>query len=259
MRKLIAALVFLLALAAEAGAQSQVIVVGANNPYTNGILIDPTKMVYFASFGCGGLTSNASPYGAGTSAGWNTLNGFTAGGLATVVAGEPCLSGQLSTGAIINTIVDVEVGVPQGGGVVGAFLASELFDINYRVRLDTNDANTLARIGCIDTYSSSPPTNGVYLEKLGADVSFFGVTRSAASQTRSAALIATDTSLHDIRIRRIDSATMGFTVDKGAEVTQTATLPTTACAPGIQLEDLAAAAKKLTIAWMTVLITGLNR
>lgn len=77
-------------------------------------------------------------------------------------------------------------------------------------RLNTNDANTLVRIGSGNSVALSPPGNGVYFEKLDADTNWFCVTRAATVQTRTDSTVAVNTSFNTFMIARNSSGVAFF-------------------------------------------------
>ena len=100
-----------------------------------------------------------------------------------------------------------------------------LNDVYIIFRLVATNADFDFRAGLSANCGSVTPSHALYLERLAADTSFFGVSRNNTSETRTSALAAHDTSYHKIRIRRIDASTVGFTFDSNSEVTLTSTIP----------------------------------
>jgi len=109
------------------------------------------------------------------------------------------------------------------------------------------------------TPGGNPPADGIYVEKLEADTSWFGVTRSASSETRTAALAACSTSWVKFRVWRLNATTVGFTVNDGTEVTATATVTSLPISPMIQIRNSAAADKTIDFDFFDISITGLSR
>jgi len=139
------------------------------------------------------------------SLGW----GFSGGTYSAILApaGHPgTVRGD--TSATINTLAYLRLLI---GTAVHPLLASESFDLTWVFRLNVNDANTRVRLGFSSDATIDAPVSAIYLEKQGADTSWFGTCRNASTESRTAALAAVDTGWHKIRIRRIDSATVGFT------------------------------------------------
>lgn len=190
--------------------------------------------------------------------GWNNT-GSNSWGSASVtdVAGRPGVV-QKSTGATINSISYMSL----RGSTSSSFQpmnGSMNFDLTWMVRLNTNDAATLAQLGLNSNPATGVPVDGIYIEKLAADTSWFGVTRAASTQTRTAALATVTTNFVKFRLRRLDANTIGFTVDNGAEVTATTNVPTAALHPFLLIFNSAAANKTVDIDYFHLLITGLSR
>lgn len=148
-----------------------------------------------------------------------------------------------------------------GGFGLGALVPpAHNFDLTLVVRLNTNDANTVQRIGFTgNVVTNNPPADGIYFEKLDTDTSWFCVARAASVQTRTAAILATDTAFHRFRIRRVDAATIGCSIDGGTEFTLTTNLPTVVLFPETNIATTAAADKTHDIDFMRLRITGLTR
>lgn len=178
------------------------------------------------------------------------------GGTHTVLlpeAGHPGIA-QKSTGATQNTVSHMAANLTNSG----AILPADLFDLTAVVRLNTNDTATDVRFGLADNFSVAP-NDGVYIEKLAADTSWFGAANAAAT-SRTAALAATSTNWVRFRVRRVDASTVGFTVDSGAEATLTTNIPTGRMMVGVHIINSgAAAAKTLDVDFIRIKITGLGR
>ena len=147
---------------------------------------------------------------------------------------------------------------PNDSGILH-FAPAAMFDLNWIFRPNTVDSNTLIRVGIGTNPTATPLTDGIYLEKLAADTQFFGVTRAASSQTRTAALATVNASTwYRIRIRRIDASTIGFTLNGGTEVTATATVPTAVLTPFVYITS-ASGSKTLDVDYFDISFSGLTR
>lgn len=148
-----------------------------------------------------------------------------------------------------------------GGFGLGALVPpAHNFDLTLVVRLNTNDANTIQRIGFTgNVVTNNPPADAIYFEKLDTDTSWFCVARAASVQTRTAAILATDTAFHRFRIRRVDASTIGCSIDGGTEVTLTTNIPTAVLFPEAFIATAAAADKTHDIDFMRLRATGLTR
>ena len=209
---------------------------------------DPTTYLRFVE---DFLTGSTSAPDVGQS--WN----YSAGA-ASWVASETDHPGifQRSTGTTINTLAYMTSRTFQTTGV---FDPASTFDITHIVRLNTNDADTTVRLGLSSDWNNLSAANGIYVEKLGTDTQWFGVTRASSSQTRTAALASSTTNWVKFRIRRVNGTTIGFTIDGGAEVTATATIPTAMMQVGNHITNLTAAAKTIDFDLIRLNVYGLTR
>lgn len=127
------------------------------------------------------------------------------------------------------------------------------------VRLNTNDANTIVRIGDSDGFSASPPTNGIYFEKLAADTNWFVVTRAAGVETRTDTGVAVNTSFNTFAFS-VTSASVIFQLNYTTVATHTTNIPTsTTGLNGWFITNTAAASKTLDIDYWQGIFTGLVR
>lgn len=139
--------------------------------------------------------------------------------------------------------------------------AREPFDLAFRARLTDNDANTGARFGLSSDWSSGVPAHGVYLEKIqGTDTQWYGVARTASAQTRTPAMGASGTGWTLFRVRRVDAATVAFSVDGGPEELLSTNVPGSAVAlnPGCHVYRVGTVAKVLDADWFGMLVPGLG-
>lgn len=197
-------------------------------------------------------TDEGGEFGIG---GWQ----FLAGSTVAYRDGEASHPGivRVSTGAVSGTTSAFYTRTTTGN--TEPFNANDIFDITFIVRLNTNDANTLVRVGLTSSISASPPTNGIYLEKLDADTNWFLVTRTGGVQTRTDSGVAVGTGWLKVRIRRKDASTVAFTLNDGAEQEQSTNLPTTAIKPYVHIINSAAADKTIDVDYFELLITNLDR
>ena len=117
----------------------------------------------------------------------------------------------------------------------------------------TTGADFTIRVGVMTDVSSATPTNGMYIERLSSDTSWFGVSRAAGAQTRTAALVADAVGTYrKFRLRRIDAATVGFTVDGGSEVTLTTNIPaaTATLTWGLQIAPTTTTARSVDVDYL---------
>jgi hypothetical protein len=184
--------------------------------------------------------------------GWAASNGSTVAPSAPDTGYPGGIS--RSTTSTISTVATTTL-----HALPGLFLGSETFDCIIVVKLDQTDSDTTARFGLAGNNISNPPTRGIYFEKLAADTNWFRVTRNASTETRTDTGVAASTSYLKLRIRRVDGSNVGFTVNAGSEVNQSANVPTTSLFPFLQIVNAAAVAKLFTINYFELRLTGLTR
>lgn len=193
--------------------------------------------------------------------GWQFLNG-TAPSVQAAVA---------SHSGIIRLDSSASSGTRQyfwcGASVtVGQVLPADWFHLMVMFRMNTTDANTLFRVGLGNSANADPPADGIYIEKVAADTSWFGVTRASASQTRTSAL-ATVTAAQWVKatIRRVTTTQIGFSIstsfapDNGTEALLTATIPTAALVPYMMIGNSAAASKTADIDYVELNVQNMSR
>jgi hypothetical protein len=227
--------------AAEATARNAAIAAAVVDPLTTLDLVDD----FISGFN---TTGNVG------SLGWNFVGGTIA--LQTGEASHPGII-RRDTSATISTTAYTQLRLTVSAGI---FLASEFFDETWIFRLTQTDADTRVRIGFSSDWTTDTPVSGIYIEKILTDTQWFGVGRAASTQTRTAALATVDAAVwHNIRIRRIDATTVGFTLDAGAEVTVAANVPNVGVIPGFNIFNGAAASKTIDVDFFRLKITGLVR
>ena len=125
--------------------------------------------------------------------------------------------------------------------------------LTWRIRLNTNDANTTARFGSTNSVTANPPVHGVHFEKLDADTDWFCVTRSSSVQTRTDSGIAVNTNMHVFKIIR--SATgVDFYIDNVRVASQATNIPTSFLSPYAGIINSAAASKTLDLDYFSLSI-----
>jgi hypothetical protein len=176
-------------------------------------------------------------------------------GTVTLVAAEAGHPGILrrSTGSTSGVSASTWA---RGASTDSQIHSSDDFDVTFRFRLNTNDANTTVVMGLTANPGSISAINMIHVEKLDADTEWFGVCRAANVQTRTAALAVVDTDWHDIRIRRKDAATISFSIDGGAEVDLATNVPSAALALYWVIRNAAAADKTIDMDMVKLGIAG---
>lgn len=211
---------------------------------------DPATMTYMCDDFLAGTITTLS-VGA-----LNWTFGGGAGSTPTAVAGHPGLfhrAGNAANGSIVTSIVPT-------------FLPAEFFDLTWIFRPTDLDGNQSYRLGlCTAPTSTQPASDGIYLEGLSTDfaasnMTWFGVTRASSSQNRITTAVATaNNAWVNVRIRRIDASTIGFTVNGATEVTLASTVPTAALSPFITYNATNSVAHNYDIDFFDLLITSLAR
>lgn len=131
-------------------------------------------------------------------------------------------------------------------------------EILWIVRLNNNDANTTVRIGSMNSTTVSPPSVGIYFEKLDADTNWFCVTNNAAD-TRTDSGVAVDTNFNVFKYTR-NSTGVTYEINRVAVCgTHTADIPTAQIVPATQMINSAAAAKTLDHDYFEMKYTGMAR
>lgn len=180
--------------------------------------------------------------------------GWTASGTITRIASELNRTGlyTVSTGAVSATFAGVYWFQNT------ALVASQNHSIQWYIRVNTNDANTLIRTGLMNSIVASPPTNGIYFEKLDADTNWFCVTRNGGVETRTDSGVAVSTNFVNHAYTR-NSTGVFFRIDNALVCTHTTNVTNVAATPGIQILNSAALAKTMDLDYFQINITGITR
>lgn len=192
---------------------------------------------------------------------WNQTLTSTGAGSCQDAAADHLGIYRINTGATSGATS--QIGLRSTGQ--GVLLPAEDFDLTFLVRLNQNDVNTTARVGLARSYASNPDSLGIYFERLDADGSWFGVCRAATVQTRSSAVGANTTDWVKLRVRRLSSTTIGFSLANapafvfGTEQTVASNVPINGLQPFLQIVNSAAADKSLDVDYMQLLIPSLSR
>lgn len=210
---------------------------------------DPITDVVFIDDFLSGSTSSPD-----VGSGWALNAGNTA-----QVAAETNHPGifQRGTTTTQNTLASMSLRTFETTGVIDP---ASNFDMTFIIRPNLDTTNIHMKVGMNNNIGSTTPSDGIYFERLGSDTSWFGVTRSGGSQTRTAALITSAVAWFKFRVRRVNGSTIGFSVNGGSEVTATATIPTAMLHPGVFITNPAAAANvTFDIDLFTLRVSGLSR
>lgn len=194
--------------------------------------------------------------------GWNILGTGTITGQNST-AGRPGII-RLNSPATATTQCLIHLGAAGTHHPFG--IASDFFDVTFMINITQLDTNTTFRCGIGNTQPAAASvanyTDMIGFERITTDTTnLFGVVKVGATNNRTAALITNFTAAtwYKLRVRRINSTTIGFTVNNGTEVTTTVTAPTSAMQPFIQIATSAAAAKTLDVDAADLLLQSLAR
>jgi len=184
------------------------------------------------------------------SLGW----GFGGAGSVTAIAGETGRPGlyRLATGAVGGQSARITF---SGSTVFDSTAAHAMIWLN---RLNTNDGNTTIRIGAITPASASPPTDGIYFEKLDADTNWFCVTRVGGVQTRTDTGVAVTTNFTRYSYTR-NSTGVIFILGTENVCTHTTNVPGSVMTPSTFIITSAAASKTVDIDYYQIILNSLTR
>jgi len=185
-----------------------------------------------------------------------SLGFTTAGGLETAIVGSANRFGiiQVDTSAVINTVASMFLNNP--GTLI---LPANDHSVLWVSQLNTNDANTLVRIGAFESPIGNPPADGIYFEKLAADTNWFCVTRAAGVQTRTDSTVAVGTAYKNFKYTR-NSSGVQFTLDQTNVCSvMTTNIPTLGLRATVELFNSAAASKTLDNDYFELRISGITR
>jgi hypothetical protein len=186
--------------------------------------------------------------------GW-ILNGGTSGQVAAE-AGRPGLV-SFNTGTATGTVAGARLRSSQTTGVL---LPAEYFDMTFIIRPTNADANTTFRFGMVEDTTASSSVDCICFERYDGESNWKYVTRVASVETRTDSGIAIDTTTWlKMRVRRINSTTIGFTINNDPEVAQNSNIPTVAQNITIQVKNSTGASKGFHIDYFDLAITNLNR
>lgn len=179
------------------------------------ILADPTVAPYLVDeflFGSG----EAGEVG---DLGWN----FTGGSCSVIVpeAGHPGVTARF-TGTTANARDSMYTGT---SGAVLPIRFDQFDRLTWIIKPATADADFKLRFGLSSDFTSETPAAGVYFERLASETSWYGVTRSASAEGRTAALAAFSADWVRLDLRRVDVDTVAFSVNGGAEVELSTNVP----------------------------------
>lgn len=264
------------------GSTSVTSITPATPPYTTGnIVLVEGGMMLFPGVGIT-ITSRGAPtnFIAGTIATYNggstiTVNVTSSGGSATRTDWDIEIADTVSHPGVFycpttTTAGNIAVMTPHTNNTTGAAVIPyhSTFDVAFVLRYPDLDSSAITRFG-LGVNATSPPTNGIYLEKLGADTNWFIVVRSAsANVTRVDTGITATQGWIAGRICRSDSTTIkyflgstlgGFADSCSAGTSITGTAPIYPLTPFAEVETSTTATRGLLLDLVQIKITGMSR
>jgi hypothetical protein len=152
--------------------------------------------------------------------GWGFTNGTW--GIVNPEEHHPGTCRRTST-AVSGTVAS---SFPGGGGTAAAVRMDQVDQMTWIIKPTTADVDFDLRFGLASDFTDQTPTNGVYFEKLAADTNWFAVTRISDVETpRTDTGVAFAASWIKLTLRRVDSDTVAFSVNGGAEVEVSTNVP----------------------------------
>lgn len=174
------------------------------------------------------------------------LNWFTSGGTTSSASDPPTELGYIrkATSSVSGTVANLLI-----SGNQNDWTSANVHQLLYRVRLNTNDANTTVRIGESNSCTVSPITSsGVYFEKLDADTTWFGVTKNTGTETRTDTGVSVSTSWTYFSIN-VTPTSVEFFINNALVATNTTNIPTGSISPCAHIVNSSAADKTFDIGY----------
>ncbi|MBK7925914.1 MAG: hypothetical protein IPJ98_00030 [Bryobacterales bacterium] len=118
---------------------------------------------------------------------------------------------------------------------------AEMFDLTWIFRPNQADGNTVVRAGLLcsaaSVYYQPRPSDCIWLEKAAADSNWYWTVRASGTdvQRGDSGVAVTVGGWVKLRLRRVDASRIGFTVNGGAELMTSASLPASPCTPASPL------------------------
>jgi hypothetical protein len=155
--------------------------------------------------------------------GWNFTNGsIIASGIGASDAGRFGAIGRRS-GTTAAQVAALYLGVNVSAGQI---LFQDVDIVTWVFAPVSSNADFDLRCGLCTDASDATPDNGIYLEKLAADTSYFGVSRASNVQTRTSGLksvVAGEWT--KVEIIKLSSGSVGFSIDGGAQTVLNTNIP----------------------------------
>lgn len=241
-------LLLILALMLPGSVLAEGVLTPAANPFNDGLYDYRTRIELQDDFISGGY-SNAGVIGQlgwGMFQGASTVQSSEANRLGIMRRDNATTSGLLVATFLLN-------------GNASGIPAANPHDLKFLIRLNTNDANTMVRIGGMNSYATDPPTDGIYFEKLLADTNWFCITRNSGTQTRTDSGVAVSTSFVSFAYKKTSTGVNFFLDDVPVCGTIATNITTIGVDPAYHLSANAAALKTIDIDYAEVKIYGIAR
>ena len=149
-----------------------------------------------------------------------------------------------------------------GSNISATLFLFKSFDYQYWVIRAANSATDCAyQIGIMSSFGALTPNHGCYFERLSTDTNWFYVITNGGASTRVDSTIAFDTSWKILKIRRISTTQVGFTINTGSEVIVTGNIPddNDAFNTGLQLTGTTTTKRDLYIDFFSQKLLALTR
>jgi len=186
------------------------------------------------------------------------LGGGGGGPASTIVTGVPNHPGiiQISTGTNSGHTRIHSLGPTT---TLGGINPVDNFDITWVILPSTAADTIIIRAGIDSSAALLQPADGIYFEKILGDVNWFGITRAGGTETRTNTNQAFAAAWVRLRLRRVNSTTIGFQINNTTEVTATANIPTRRLIPFILVSNGNSGLRTVQHDFFHCLITGLER
>lgn len=181
---------------------------------------DPIKDDFISWTGSAGLVGELD---------WKYKNGSVAD-LPTVEAAHPGILVR-TTSITPNEVSSMYLGTSTSDP---RCVVSEIDFSRYVVRAVSAATDHIVRVGFFNDTDALQPVDGIYLERLATDATWFAVCRNAGVENRTSTGAAYDTNWHRLVIKQSNGA-FDFNLDAGGTTTIPANIPTIPLAPGIQV------------------------
>lgn len=182
--------------------------------------------------------------------------GFTNTGTATVQASEANRYGvtRRDTTAVINSIATARLNSNSANSLHGSFN----YQLLWVVRLNNIDADTYAKFGASNPFTTVAAAGGIYFEKNLVSPNWICVTRSGGIETPTDSGVLITTGFVTLSYTRIDGVVM-FYINDVLVATNTTNIPGSQLVPEALITNNVAASKTFDIDYFLLDIFNLQR